>query len=255
MTLEKSMTRTIDSFWSYFESGEFKTGLDTYSDFGISQEVTDFTFSPNSYYVPNQRGDTFLVPRGVSDDLIPVIGLADNNKYRFRAPRVHALQRLALKNTGLDITHVEDTFSNGHDQIASSGGAPGTASVFTHQLHVGEERIVSSSPTVLLNVERGHDGYVDTCPGVLLHEMVHVAQCLETPVSSNDDALQRELEAYAVQASLLDSYKVPFSPGTAMAAEVDLFRKRYLGEHIYLPTAEFSSYFAQNPLLKKIIKN
>lgn len=256
MTTEKTAANSLDSFWKYYESGEFNTGVKTLSEFGISSDVINFTFNPDSYYIPNKRGDDFVRPHRVSEDLIPVIGLDDARTHRFDLSTVHALQSVALRNAGIDPLLIDKEFTKMGDAISSSGGRPGTASIFTRRLSIDKPNaIVESGPTVLLNMEREQTGYSNTCAGVILHELVHVAQCLNEPVLSSRDSLQKELEAYAVQACLVDSYAVPYSNGTILAGEVNIFRKRHLGEKTYKPTNEFRADLLQNDMLKKIVKD
>lgn len=256
MTIEKTVGNSLDSFWKYYESGEFDAGMETLSEFGISCDVINFTFNPDSYYIPNKRGDDFVRPHGVSEDLIPVIGLDDGRKHRFEPPTVHALQRIALRHASIDPPFIDQGFTKMDDTISSSGGNPGTASVFTRQLRLEAPNvIVESKPIILLNAEREQGDFKNTCAGVLLHELVHVAQCLNEPVLDSKDSLQKELEAYAVQACLLYSYTVPYSMGTIMAGQVDMFRKRHLGDKIYKPTNEFRLDLLQNDMLKKIVKD
>jgi hypothetical protein len=256
MSVENTVSNSLDEFWQYFESGEFDQGLKTFSEFNISEEVADFTFNPDSYYVPNKRNDTFVKPKGVSEELIPILGIEDANQYRFSRPSVHALQRIALKNANFDLVYIDEVFNSCDNTVSRSSGSAGSASVYNHRLYIpAKEAVVESKPNVILNLERSGEDYLNTCAGVILHELVHVAQSLNQPWYEEDRYLQKELEAYAVQNCLLYSLTVPYSLSTAMASSVDSFRKRHLGDNVFTPTKEFEALMAQTDSVKNILKS
>jgi hypothetical protein len=244
----------LDDFWGCLENGELNKSLETVAKFGMDSDVIEFVFNPSSYYVPNRKGDVFYKPPTTSDDAIPVVCIEDERKYRFVKPTIHALQRIALQNAMFDVERLEEEFALRTEYISSSDGEPGTASVYRHLAYVSEkDATVESKPLVILNSGATDKDKSERCVGVVLHEIVHVAQSLDTPWYTNDPVLERELQAYAVQNGLIFSENISYSMNTAMASMVDSFRRRKMGPDAFKPTEEFEREIMNDDYLKKII--
>ena len=254
MSANDVVEQSLANFWHHHDAGHFKEGIEVARKIGFEYDILDFVLDPESYYVPNRRGDEFIRPNTVSSDSIPVIGLEDNRRYEFERPTLHRLQRIALSATGVKVGPIEERLSKADRHFSSSGGSPGTASVHFQSVGLEDGTYIASKPKVLLNLEREGDELQQPCAGVLLHELIHVAQYLSKPQQKVDDALKNELEAYAVQATLLYSYTIPYSAGTAMAATVDEFRQHNLGKNVFQPTEAFTEAFKSHNTLGRLMR-
>ncbi len=246
----------MDSFWEFKELGEFDRGFEMLRSFGLRPNVVEFVTSPDSYYFPNQRGNQLIRPKSVSDEKIPVVALEVGEKYWFEAPALHSLQRNALLLAGCTLNDVElldREFAAHGTSIEGSGGVAGTGSV-ARSLETSPklpEKRIESGPRLILNIDRtATPGQIDFSP-IALHEITHVAQTLSEPFWK-DDYLRAELEAYAVQATLMFSDRVPYDTSIAMAGTVDNFRRKWLGKDEFETTPDFERAFAQDMILSKV---
>lgn len=254
MSIHRAVEQTLNSFWSHHAAGHFDDALRVYSTFGIDDNVTAFTFDPDSYYIPNRRGDRLIKPRGTDDDAIPIIGVESAEEIIFERPTLHHLQRIALKRCGIASGPVESAFRQRSGEIDNAGGRPGTASVLSRlAVEYGSEQTIRAKPLVILNIERDGNELLPLCSGATLHELVHVAQHLDDPFYRAGDRLRLELEAYGVVAQLVPSFYVPYSPAIRMAGAVDSFRANNLGRHNYTPTPAFEEVFREDEQLGKIL--
>lgn len=251
---EKFAEHAMNTLWGHYEAGNLDTSILALRGLGYRPEAVDFVLNPDSYYFPNRRNDQLVTPKGTNPDLIPVVALDTAKTYKFQKPSLHYLQRLALIGSGYSADQLEKIsgmFYDSSDTISSSGGQPGDGSVHRRLIPspTKHDLRISSSPTIIFNLEGAHHRAEEICTSGVLHELVHVVQTLSAPIRQKDDILQRELEAYGTQAILVYSDNVPYTLATAKAGTVDNFRRKYLGENVFVPTPEFRQLFEMDGLL------
>lgn len=256
MSLDRAVEQSLESFWGHYEAGDLNEALQVYSQFGFDEDVTAFTYNPDSYYIPNRRGNQFVTPRGTPRDAIPVLGVETSAEHIFERPALHHLQRIALRRCGINSTRqIEAAFSRGSNQVTSSGGSPGSASILSRPVAIETAGVaVRDKPVIMLNITHNGVDHQPICPGAFLHETVHVAQFLDDPIYHPEDQLRLELEAYGVEARLASlACRVPYSKAIAMAAEVNSFRAKNLGPNNYTPTPAFEEAFRSPEHLARLL--
>lgn len=253
----------MDAFWEYHKAGQLDDSLEIFQQFEHGKETMDFVLNPDSYYYPNVRHNRIIRPKSVDSNAIPVLALEPGMEYQFEPSGIHELQRLALKSAGLtlaDIQSVESALQKNTSTVSTASNGVGAGNTFTRLVgsSVLEKGVmIQSAPTVIFNVDRGNTS-PDDFTGVALHELVHVAQVLHKPqraVGSKADAFHNELEAYAVEAKLVESYVVPYSASIAMAGTVEQFRQKFLGADSFDPTDEFVQFAERDDLVGKVLRS
>lgn len=251
----------METLWGHHQSGHLDAAIDTFNSLDLTSASIATALNPDAYYYPNIRHNEISKPNTVQQDAIAVVNLKSGIDYHFKLTGLHLLQKLALADIGYseaELDEIEDKFANTDGTISDGGGSPGAASVSRKLTaaahHAGMS--VSSLPVVIFNVDVW-GGIPEDPTSVALHELVHVAQALSRPLWSGDrqnTQLQTELEAYSVQSSLVESYVVPYTLGTAMSGEVDMHRKKYLGKTVYKPTSEYIEAVRKHEIVCKILK-
>lgn len=252
MSIEKTVDQSLHNFWESHEAGYFDAGRDAVKRMGYDDEVVDYVFKPTSYYVAQRIGGTFTRPRDVSSDSIPVIGLDSHDSYGFEARSIHSLQEPRLTLAGVSVDGLRKVLAQRANFVSTSGRDSEQASVFVRGIGVDDDQFAALKPALLLNYNSSTGDPSLTNPDVILHELVHLTQFLDRPVQRYDSRLQRELEAYAVQATLLEEYRLPYTASLQTAATVDQLRQLYLGPDGYVPTQEFVRAFRNHDQVKHI---
>ncbi|MES2876422.1 MAG: hypothetical protein V4678_03040 [Patescibacteria group bacterium] len=250
--LEVVAAESMDIFWSHLDKGHLDRSVGLVRQLGYSAAAVDCALSPESYYFPAHEGDRLLRPTGMDNDTIPVVALMRNQEYEFETPVVHSLQSQALAARRIDADTLRHS---GSSTLSSVKGGTNTASVYRAFLtSPGSTAQIESRPTVIFNPDFTRTKLAPMCASAVMHELVHVAQSLTEPLWDEKKRLQKELEAYAVQAQLVDSYELSYSDAMAMAGQVNLMRTRHLGPDGYEPTREFVDFARYDNVLQKIIK-
>lgn len=239
----------MDNFWSHYQSGHLKVGKNLIDRLGYDDEVVKFVFDPDSYYVPNRRNDSFVRPSTVSPDKIAVVGLDSDTEYRFGYSRIHPIQESRVAAADLSLDAIKNQLAGTPKTIRRSQKRDSSAGIIMNKVHLDNDLRLSDQPLMVLNFDSRSGPPEQICPGAILHELTHITQHLSEPIQPRDRNLQNELEAYAAQATLLYEVRVPYSTNTAMAATVDQFRKKNLGEHEYEPTRLFTEAFFNDPTI------
>ena len=237
---------SMENLWSHAEKGDLDVSIHLLRGLGYSAAAVDIALDPNSYYFPNVRGSGISRPRGIGNDKIPVMSLEPSTTYRFEAPVLHDEQVSSLRDLGLNPEEYEAIFSRSDPVIETSGGSAEAAVVYRRL--ATEAGWIKSRPALIFNNEtqrRDQSSYI--CASVALHETVHIAENLTNPLWNPENALQKELEAFAVQAGLAGSYLIPYSKNVQIAAAVDQFRKKYLGESTFEPDEFYLTEAAYHP--------
>ena len=254
--LEHAAEKTMEMVWHHHDVGDFDASIELLKSFDYTEESINFTLDPDSYYFPNHRNGDLVRPAGISEDKIPIVALESGRTYQFERPPLHRLQRLALIGAGVtyeDLHLVSNDFQTADTTIAASTGPQGAASVYCHLSNtLAGYRSVASRPTLIFNSNIFEPVPETFCPGVALHELVHVAQTLTNPTYDKSNELRKELEAYAVQAKLVGCFTVEYSMGTAMAGTVEAFRRRHLGVSEFEPTEYFIHELRKDSIVSKI---
>lgn len=247
MAIEKVVDRSMNEFWQHYNTGHFDAGRQIVEGIGYDQEVVDFVFNPESYYTPTRHGETFSRPKNVSADLIPVIGLDGNESYGFESGSLLSLQEARLTATGLSLDSLKRTIEQRANFVRTSGRKTEQASVFVRGIGLDDSQFVSTKPILLLNYDTSKQEPAPTSPDIILHELVHLVQFLAQPIQRYDSQLQRELEAYSAQATLIHEYRGPYNTKSVRTAvTVDEIRRLYLGKNGYVPNSEFVSAFRRD---------
>lgn len=243
---------TMDIFWNHFDKGHMNRSIAILRGIGYSAAALDVVLDKGAYYFPEHSGDDSLRPGDVSGDTIPIVALNRERTYDFEVPKLHSLQQNYLDAAGIDSAFFEKSEPA---TISSSAGSSNDASV-SRQLFrpEGTSLNIESRPTMVFNPDLTRQKLAPICASAVMHELVHLAQSLSDPIWEDEALARKELEAYAVQAELVDSYYVDYSLNTAMAGHVNLHRKRYLGEHGFTPTTDFIHMARTDPALSKALK-
>lgn len=254
--LETVAAESMSDFWKHLEKGHFDASIRHIRSLGYAAAAVDFALSRDSYYLLTHEGSDIRRPSDVPDDMIPVVAVERTESYRFETPVLHSLQRAALAACDIDAETVTQTFQeSGRVTLAATKTGTETASVYRRLAPLpGRVAQAESRPMVIFNPDADTARLEPTCPSAVLHELVHVAQSLSDPLWNEQDRLQKELEAYAVQAQLVSSYQVDYSGAMAMAGQVNLQRSRYLGPDGYEPSPEFIDFARHDVVLSKIMK-
>lgn len=249
--------QTMNSMWEFIEAGEMDHAMNRYMNLGYSALVNEFVFNPDSYYFPNIRGKQVLRPNAVSEDAIPVFVMKPGQYYKAAyAPRLHPVQESSLQEQGYDKERIAEwntLFSKEEGNIYPSPNKTVVASVLAAVVEAGiasgEGSYIRAKPIVIINA----DQYEERCTGVLLHELVHVAQDLAMPIADPNKEIQKELEAYHIQDGLTFSENVPYSMSSATAGLVNSFRTRHLGRDNFVPNKKFLEKCAKDTFMRGIL--
>lgn len=255
--LERVAEATMDKLWEHYEAGHLDESIGVFKSFDYSEEAVDFSLDPDSYYFPNHRDGKLVRPQTISDDKIPVLALENDRTYEFTHHTVHPLQQKALGRAGIhasELHKVTADLKNIGNKIATSGHSHGAASTYFGVSNIlPYDHGITSKPALLFDVSRSEKLPEAFCASVALHELVHVAQILSCPkYDTPKRELRKELEAYAVQATLVSSLEVDYSLSTAMAGTVDMFRRKHLGKTEYEPTDFFIEELRKDPIVSRI---
>lgn len=248
--------KSMEQFWHHVDAGHLDASLDVMKSHGFRDETLAVVLNPDSYVTAELQDDTYVCPTNMASDQFPVISIAPG-EYKFRKPSFHPLQIKSLGAIGLsqDALLATEARLPEAPTMAPSSGSDGTASIHTYLRPVdGTNLQVMTKPTVQINTENASTAAL-ACPGTIVHEMTHIAQMLEDAIYRPEKRLQRELEAYAVQAELVSSYAIEYSSSTMAAAEVNQFRQRYLGEHEFVPTDFFVQEFMKHDVFARIVRS
>lgn len=250
----------MERLWAHKEAGELEGSKALMRRLGHMASTIEYVLNPESYYVPNLRQGKLVRPKRVDRDAIAVVPLLEGKTYvSTDSHTIHSRQRAVYLQMGYpnaDITAMEATISENRGSVYRLGGEHVAAAVFT-RLHTpikGRGAGVShrARPVVVYHAEKSRRK-PSACPGALMHELVHVAQNLEDPFYDENDRLNDELAAYAVQAKMLDSFNVEYTLDMAMAQTVDLFRQKNLGRDVYEATPEFEEMVLAHDTLGRIL--
>lgn len=257
-----SAERIMDFFWEYRDNGQLDESINTFRGLGYSEEIVDHVLSPDAYYFPNNRHGELTKPNSVSEERLPVVALKPGEAPIYNDAFLHSLQKTALTFIDFekqDIEDIEQHLKQVSDTISSANNGVGCASTHTRLVVIKKAapKVVQSAPALVFNVD--HDGTsLEGFTDGVVHELVHVTQTLDNPLRLMGDkkaSLQRELEAYAVQAQLVSNYVVPYTLGTAMAGEVNNFRRKYLGADDFTPTDDFVRMASQDDVISKVVRS
>jgi hypothetical protein len=239
-TEARPLEEIFDTLWTYKEKGYLDESIDILRRQGHHPQAVEFALRDDSYYFPNIVDGKVITPEGTRADKIAVIALSNGQTVSYDKPTLHFIQRTAVRARGeyssWVIRDAERDFKEMGDTISGNGGSEGGASVVSRWAAVKDrpDLKVESKPAVIFNPENPATRFG---AGVVIHELVHVAQTLSAPVRSREplQCLRREFEATAVQAPPVRSFAEPFDDFNQTALLMDEFRLRYLGENNYQP--------------------
>lgn len=254
---ESSVEQAFDALWTYKDKGHLDESIDVLRNLGHHQFAVDLVLRPDSYYFPKRQGNRIVIPEGTRADKIAVVALSSGERVSYEQPTVHHVQRTALGAAGISrwvLSDADREFKTMDDTIAGNGGSDGGASIYTRKASIKDDpaHTVESKPVIIFN--RG-DAATRYGAGLVLHEMVHLAQSLSYPIRSSDskDRLRCEFEATGVQAPLVRSYIEPLDGFNETALAMDNFRRLYLGEGNYLPDDYAMEEFAVDGRFARIL--
>lgn len=253
----------MNTFWDFRLEGHFSESIEQVKSFGYNPEIVDYVFDSTSYHLPELVASIVKRTEAADSSKIPVVALHPGIDYINTPSNLHPYQKIALTSLGFSDNSIHETnaaFANALDRkLSTAGNGVGAAS--TYAMLMESERnaddVIQSRPTLVLNVD---DHPIDPAEytSVVLHELVHVTQALDSPTRPLMDkkhAMKKELEAYAVQSKLVGNFVIPYSLSTAMAGEVERFRKNTLGNDGYDPDDYFMKSAEQDSVLYKVINS
>jgi hypothetical protein len=251
--------QSMNLFWDNYDAGEFEPSMDVVRSLGYSALVLDYVFNPSSYYYPPTESGALIKPENVNEAKVAIFALEESETVSLPMPHsIHPLQQSLLEREGYTserIAVMNSVFDNYPIEVSRVEGDNMTASVRTPLIQTTDgdiKKMVSSTPFVIFNKPKDFtENFI--CQGAILHELVHVAQYLQTSTYDSDTRLDKELEAYAVQAKLMHSRKIPYSLETAMAVHVNMFRSTHLGIHSFVATDDFKDKIEAHSVLSRII--
>lgn len=252
----------MDALWEHHEASHLEESMLQLGRLGYSQETVDFAFNPSNYYFPNVRHNEITKPSSVVETAIPVVALEPGIEYKYEPIGLHPFQRIALKGLGFhhfDIKHIEKSLVSKVAPLTTAENGVGSACIHNELTDhkVAGSAMIQSAPTLIFNVSREAPDPEDYT-SVALHEPVHIVQMLEKPLrklGNLTQAMQHELEAYAVQSKLHDNYYVKFNSATRMAKTVDMFREEHLGTDGFTPDDYFMRAAAQHEIIGKVVRS
>lgn len=253
----------MNAFWDFHLEGHFSESIEQIKSFGYNPEIVEYVFDSASYHLPEVVASIVGRTDAVNAAKIPVLALHPGIDYINAPSNLHPYQKIALISLGFSDNSIHEanaTFATVLDRkLSTAGNGVGAAS--TYALLTESERnadeVIQSRPALVLNVD---DYPVDPAEytSVVLHELVHVTQALDSPIRPLMDkkhAMKKELEAYAVQSKLVENFVIPYSLSTAMAGEVERYRIHALGNDGYDPDDYFMQAAVQDSVLYKVVNS
>ena len=255
MSVPKFGQDPFDAFWAATQAGTFERAFNAFRSINYLKDTVDFVLDPDSYYVPNIRGDMLVKPKYTDEDAIMQVTVdMTRNRYFVADNALHNMQIDALQARDIG-SRLIDSLNDGfrvHNRATPIVGKNVTAITAASQLSLNDTVRISSKPSVLVNEHASYDDD-GACPSAVLHELVHVAQYLSKPMEVDEAGLEKELEAYYVQATILSDFSFPYSGNLAMAAHVDNIRRKHLDIANFTPTDELIDAYSSDTSTQQLL--
>lgn len=246
----------MECLWEYISRGAMAASLDRFRSLGMAAEVLDFVLEPSSYAFPQEDLISSQNVKIVPENKIAVLALKKRQIIALgSSAQLHTLQKESLVRNGFspaDLVDIQEAFGAKKDIVTPTGKPQGTASVRRSRLQ-WSQGFINAKPAIVFNLD-DEPQPVDLDPSMTLHEFVHLAQILNNAyVGPGNTHQQDELEAYSVQAaSVTGDYRVPYTLGAQLAVNIEIFRKKYIGENSYVITPEFLNAIKHETQLEQI---